>query len=140
MPSAGIRDVVERYAEAVRVGDLATAASLIDEADDVLVIGTDPDEWWQGRDTVIGVYRAQQAEMGDQVGISTLELESAREIGDAGWFAGRLHLKVPTGDLPLRVSGVARRRGDDWRIVHIHVSVGAENWATTGLELPTRPS
>ena len=137
MPSAGIREVVHRYADAVRVGDLDTVEALFDAGDEVLVIGTDPQEWWQGRDTVLAVYRAQQAEMGDEVGISTLELECAHEIGDAGWFAGRIRLQVPTGDLPLRVSGTARRRGAEWKIVHLHVSVGAENWATTGLDLPT---
>ena len=139
MASSGIREVVERYAEAVRTGDLDTVATLIDEGGDVLVIGTDPAEWWKGRDTVLDVYRAQQAEMGDTVGVSALELDTATEIGDAGWFAGRIRLQVPTGDLPLRVSGVARRRGEDWKIVHLHVSVGAENWATTGLDLPTGP-
>ncbi len=86
---------------------------------------------------MLGVYRAQQAEMGDTVGISTLELETATEIGDAGWFAGRIRLQVPTGELPLRVSGTVRRRAEEWKIVHMHVSVGAENWATTGLDLPT---
>ena len=137
MPSQGIRELVERYAEAVRTGDLDTVAGLIDDGQEVLIIGTDPEEWWKGRDTVLGVYRAQQAEMGDQVGISTLDLDTSEEIGDAGWFAGRLRLQVPTGELPLRVSGAARRRGEEWRIVHLHVSVGAENWATTGLDLPT---
>ena len=139
MESDGIRDVVQRYAEAVRVGDLDTVAQLIDDGDEVLVIGTDPNEWWRGRDAVLSVYRAQQAEMGDSVGISSLDLETAQEIGDAGWFAGRILLQVPTGELPLRVSGTARRRGQQWRIVHMHVSVGAENWATTGLDLPTTP-
>ena len=137
MPSSGIQALVERYAEAVRVGDLDTVEQLIDDGDDVLVIGTDPEEWWKGRDTVLGVYRAQQAEMGDTVGVSTLELDTATEIGDAGWFAGRIRLQVPTGELGLRVSGTVRRRGGEWRIVHMHVSVGAENWATTGLDLPT---
>jgi ketosteroid isomerase-like protein len=139
MQSPGIRTLVERYAEAVRTGDLDTVASLIDDQDEVLVIGTDPEEWWKGRETVLGVYRAQQAEMGDTVGISTLDLETASEIGEAGWFAGRIRLQVPTGELPLRVSGTARRRGEEWKIVHMHVSVGAENWATTGLDLPTSP-
>ena len=137
MPSPGIRTLVERYAEAVRTGDLDTVAELIDDGEEVLVIGTDPEEWWKGRDTVLGVYRVQQAEMGDQVGVSTLDLEMSEEIGDVGWFAGRIRLQVPTGELPLRVSGTARRRGEEWRIVHLHVSVGAENWATTGLDLPT---
>ena len=137
MPSTGIQALVERYAEAVRAGDLDTVATLIDDSDDVLIIGTDPNEWWRGRETVLAVYRAQQAEMGDDVGISTLELETATEIGDAGWFAGRISLKVPTGELGLRVSGTARRRGEEWKIAHLHVSVGAENWATTGLDLPT---
>ena len=137
MASSGIREVVERYAEAVRTGDLDTVETLIDDGDDVLVIGTDPEEWWKGRDTVLGVYRAQQAEMGETVGISTLDLDTACEIGDAGWFAGRIALQVPTGELGLRVSGTARRRGEEWRIVHLHVSIGAENWATTGLDLPT---
>lgn len=137
MHSPAIQALVERYAEAVRVGDLETVATLIDEGDDVLIIGTDPEEWWKGRETVLGVYRAQQAEMGETVGISTLDLDTAMEIGDAGWFAGRIRLQVPTGDLGLRVSGTVRRSGDEWRIVHMHVSVGAENWATTGLDLPT---
>ena len=137
MSSPGIRTLIERYAEAVSTGDLDTVATLIDDGDDVLVIGTDPEEWWKGRDTVLGVYRAQQAEMGDTVGISTLELDTAMEIGDAGWFAGRIRLQVPTGELGLRVSGTVRRRGEDWKILHLHVSVGAENWATTGLDLPT---
>src|SRR3712207_5855306 len=115
MPSsAGIKTLVETYAEAVRTGDLETVATLIDDGE-VLVIGTDPNEWWKGRESVLAVYRAQQAEMGNDVGISTLDLQVAEELGDAGWFAGRITLKVPTGDLGLRVSGTARRRRSEGR-------------------------
>lgn len=137
MSSSGIRALIERYAEAVRQGDIDAIAELVDDSEDVLVIGTDPHEWWAGHDRLIGVYRAQQAEMGSKVTVSTLELETAREIGEAGWFAGRIHFETREVDLPVRVSGVARRRGDEWRIVHLHVSVGAANEETIGLELPT---
>jgi ketosteroid isomerase-like protein len=135
--SEGVRRVVEAYAQAVSTGDLETAGGLIDGGEEVLIIGTDPDEWWKGRDRVMSVYRAQQAEMGTQVSVSSFELDTALEIGEAGWFAGRILITGPDGGVPVRVSGVARRRDDDWRIVHLHVSVGAENEETLGMELPT---
>ena len=54
-----------------------------------------------------------------------------------GWAAGRPTFHLPDGTaLPLRVTAVVRREGGDWRCVHWHVSVGVDNEAAVGHDLP----
>lgn len=72
-------------------------------APEVLVIGTDEAEWWQGKDRVLTVLRAQTSEMhGAGMRLKPGEPEIAAS-GGAVWAADRptMHLADET-EVPLR--------------------------------------
>ena len=45
--------------DAMKRGDASGIAGLIASDASVLMIGTDPDEWWSGRERISGAFRAQ---------------------------------------------------------------------------------
>lgn len=102
----------------------------------VLAIGSDPDEWWEGHDRIVEIFRVQIAEM------AGVELRATSpkgyEEGSVGWFADRLVVSLPDGgEAHGRLTGVAHREGPDWKIVQWHFSVGASNEDVVGTALTT---
>jgi hypothetical protein len=97
-------------------------------ASDVLVIGTDDAEWWQGKDAALRVIDAQVTELHEA---GARYIGGKAEIGSAGdtvWAADRPTLRLADGTaVPLRVTAVATREGDSLVIRQAHVSVGAPN-------------
>lgn len=135
--SQGIQTMAQRFAEAIRRRDLGALDAVIAGGDDVLFIGTDPDEWWTGHETIMSLYEQQLAAMDpDGLGLGEFEV-TAYEQGDGGWFAGRTAFLASGEEVPVRISGCASRDGGDWRIVHLHVSIGIPNEQVVGRELPT---
>ena len=93
--------------------------------EDVLVIGTDPDEWWEGRDTVLANLERQ----GETLGLPTMERGSdlrVREFGDTAWFAE--HVQATFGDTTVRVrmTGVAVRQDGEWRFAQFQAAPAME--------------
>lgn len=129
--------MAERFAESIRARDLDTLSAVISEDEDVVFIGTDPDEWWIGHDTIVSVYAQQLEALGPEgVGLAAFDV-SAYEQGQAGWFAGRTALVADGDAVPVRISGAARKVEGNWRIVQLHVSIGIPNEQVVGVELPT---
>jgi SnoaL-like domain len=97
-------------------------------APDVLVIGTDEAEWWQGKDRVLTVLRAQTAEMhGAGMRLKRGEPEIAAS-GGAVWAADRptMHLPDET-EVPLRLTLLATQENGALVVRQMHLSVGAPN-------------
>jgi hypothetical protein len=95
---------------------------------DALVIGTDDVEWWQGRDRVLPVIRAQTAEM-HGAGVRLIGGEPViASSGDAVWAADRptMHLADHT-KLPLRLTLLATQDNDVLLVRQAHPSVGVPN-------------
>jgi hypothetical protein len=95
---------------------------------DVLVIGTDDAEWWDGKDAALRVIDAQVSEL-HQAGVrytgGELQVGAA---GDTVWAADRPTVHLADGTtVPVRVTAVATREGDSLVIRQMHVSVGAPN-------------
>lgn len=97
-------------------------------ASDVLVIGTDDAEWWQGKDAALRAIDAQVTELHD-AGVRYTGGEA--QIGGAGdtvWAADRPTVRLADGTtVPLRVTAVATREGDTLVMRQMHVSVGVPN-------------
>jgi ketosteroid isomerase-like protein len=121
--SDGVRDVLMGFVDAMNRGDGEAAALTHSDADDALIIGSDPAEWFQGagaRD----VFR-QQGEGGMQVRV---EEPVVGADGDVGWFAGRGAFVLPDGtEHAFRATGVCRREGGEWRILQSHTSFAVPN-------------
>ena len=121
--------------EGMRAGDVAgfEAAAL----DDVLVIGSDPDEWWAGRDTAVAAFRAQSEAMGGGFPVQAGN-PVAYAHGDVGWIADRPTMSGPDGStMGFRLTVVTMRQGSEWKVAHMHFSLGVPNEEAVGQELPT---
>jgi ketosteroid isomerase-like protein len=121
--------------DAMANGDVAgfEAATL----DDVLVIGTDPQEWWTGRDTAAAAFRGQTEAMGGGFPVRAGD-PVAYAHGDVGWVADRPTMTMPDGSsLEFRLTFVTVRTGGDWKLAQMHFSAGVSNEEAFGQTLPT---
>ncbi len=131
-----IETLVSKVYEAMKRGDAGAVASLIATGSASLMIGTDPDEWWSGAETVNAALKAQLDAMGgiDLVGGQP----EGYSVGTVGWFADRPAFRLPDGShVPVRLTGVAVLEGNAWKLAQTHVSVGVPNEEVIGRELPT---
>ena len=97
----------------------------LSQQDGVLVIGTDPDEWWLGYTAIL-----EMAKSGDGgLEVSTIESDpQAYAEGTVGWFADNFEWKLPNGAaIAARLTGVCHKEDGDWKIVQMHVSIGIPN-------------
>jgi hypothetical protein len=107
-------------------------------ADDAIGIGSDADEWWEGRELITRVGAEQVAQMGE-AGMTV-------RGGDANFFtAGDLVWAVdaPTvvlgdgSEVAMRFSLITRERDGRPVIHHFHMSTGAANDDVLGEHLTT---
>ena len=62
----------------------------------------------------------------------------AYQEGSVGWAADQPTIQMPDGTkMPARITLVAHREGDVWKIVQAHISVGARNEEVLGQTLTT---
>jgi hypothetical protein len=88
------------------------------------VVGTDPNEWFEGYEAILQFYG--QAE-GSSLDIQVDVLKAYCE-GDVGWTIDRVRLKLPDGrELPLRHTRIFHKEDGAWKIVHNHVSIAVPN-------------
>jgi hypothetical protein len=135
--SGDVRRTVSRLYEAISRGDVSTIEHLISRHDGIVVIGTDPDEWWTDSAKVIAVFQAQIREQGGGIPIAAGRINAYGE-GDVGWFDDRSLFKLPDGlEIPFRHSGVLRKEDGEWKFVQLHASIGVSNDEQFGKELTT---
>jgi hypothetical protein len=121
-----MRQLLANLYAAFATGDTANWEKAL--APDALVIGTDNAEWWQGKDRVVPVLRAQTAEMRG-VGVRLTGGEPAiAATGGTVWAADRptLHLPDDTA-VPLRLTLLATQDNGALHVRQMHLSVGAPN-------------
>jgi ketosteroid isomerase-like protein len=134
--SADVEELVKSMWEAMRRGEAASVTGLVADGEDVVWVGTDPDEWWEGADKVRQVIGEQLGAMGGFEVINTNP--TAFEDGDVGWVADRGAIRLPDGkEVPIRATGVLTRQAGEWRIVQFHASIGVGNEDALGEDLPT---
>jgi len=106
--------------------------------DDVMGIGSDPEEWWEGQSVVASIVSAQVREM-SQAG-ARLVADDPRifEHGDVVWSVDRPVLHLRDGaEVPMRVTLIAVVEEGTLRLKHFHYSVGAVNEEVFRQELTT---
>jgi hypothetical protein len=58
-PSTEVRNAVLRLYESMGTGDVCAIERLFSCESGTLAIGTDPNEWWAGRDAIVEAFKAQ---------------------------------------------------------------------------------
>lgn len=131
-----VEELTRRIYAGMRAADLGTVTGTISQQEPLVWIGTDPQEWWTGYDTMVEVFRGQLDATGgfDIVSDDPVGLQE----GDVAWVADQPALRLPDGsEIPVRITAVAHREGDGWRFVQWHASIGVGNEEALGQELPT---
>jgi hypothetical protein len=100
----------------------------------VLMVGTDPAEWWDDSDELIRALQAQGKEL--QGAAATVSHCEGWVEGEIGWGAVKADVVFPGGSpTQLRITATLARRPGGWKIVQCHASVGAPNEEVVGREL-----
>ena len=130
-----LEDVVRRWYAAIAAGEGAFAEQELSRQAGVLVVGTDPREWWPEYDLAAERFATQIRELGGQLRAVPGDLHAYRE-GSVGWAADQPTFHLPDGTaLALRLTAVFRQEAGAWRCVQWHVSVGIANEEALGQEL-----
>ena len=124
---AETKHALEAFVSAFNSGDAVAMAALFAASGDVLGIGTDPKEWWLGRDTLMPVLEAQLRELGGA------QFHVEETAGSDRWLACKCSIGLPGGPvLPARLT-VAY--SEDHLIEHFHLSIGVANEEAVGQTL-----
>lgn len=134
--STELRDLAHRLFEAMNTEDITMIENLFSQKEEVLTIGSDPNEWWDNYKKIISALKAQMKEMSGARFIP--EDTSAYSEGSVGWFASRVTLKLPDNlEIPFRVTGVFHQENGSWKLIQWHASIGIPNEEAVGQKLTT---
>jgi class 3 adenylate cyclase len=135
--SAELRAITLRWVKAFNDGDGTALANLYSRAEAVRYIGTDPEEWWRGRDvaTVVARHLEELIEFGIDIDVAQIE---AFEYGSAGWSSIQTFVTFGEGaPLPIRITLVFALEHGMWKIMQSHNSVAVKNPEVLGVHLTT---
>jgi ketosteroid isomerase-like protein len=108
-------------------------------AEDIVGIGSDADEWWQGRDTFTQVVTAQMREISGSGGRLLSGEPQIFEEGPVAWAVDRPTLRLGDGtEVQMRATVIADVCAGSLRIRHGHFSVGVGNEEVFAQDLTTR--
>lgn len=127
-----LKEVMLRYYTAVSEGDTAFLEGILSSQGEVLIIGTDPEEWWTDP---AAIKQALAAQAGAGIKLIAGELICRRE-GSVGWVADQAAFVLPDGgEMPFRFTAVFRQEGGEWKMVQAHASIGVPNEDVVGPDL-----
>lgn len=131
--SEEIRRVVERWFAGISASDGNAVLARLSEHPCTVFIGTDPNEWWQGKEAraVFG----RQIEEIPAHGI-TIEKLDAWEEQTFGWASGKLMIDWAGSSYEARFTCALHLERGDWKILQYHLSLPQAN-ETIGLTLTT---
>ena len=122
--SPDLNKVMLSYYEAVSNGDTAFMEQILATQADVVIIGTDPNEWWSDPAELTQVLKAQ-AEAGIKLVSGDLRCHSE---GTVGWTSDKASFVLPDGtELAFRFTTVFHREQGDWKMLQAHASIGVPN-------------
>lgn len=122
--SAEVRDTLLRFYEVFSAADLEGLAQIIArEEEGVMVIGTAPGDWTEGRGQWIAAREALMHAM-EGVRLEAGEEPYCYEEGSMGWVVDQPKAVLPEGTISTRLTGVMHQEDGQWKVVHVHLSVG----------------
>lgn len=93
---------------------------------DVLVMGTDPDEYWEGRDEAVAALVKQDQTLGRPTFAAEGD-RRLRENGDTSWVAEHVLVRFGESALRMRMTGVAVKEDDGhWRFAQLQAAPAQE--------------
>jgi SnoaL-like domain len=92
--------------------------------DGVVIIGNDPNEWFDDRDSLLTWINAGSSVKAEII-VHNLKAFSEDSVG---WTIDRVTVKFPNGsEVPIRHTRIFHKEDGAWKMVHLHVSVAVPN-------------
>ena len=133
-----LNDLFEEMYAALITGDVSTWAARMSARHEPLGIGTDPHEFWVGRDRIAQVTGAQVEEM-SAAGIRFVAGDiRTHSVGEVAWGVDQPTLRMPDGtQVPMRLTVVAVDEDGELRWTQFHLSMGVPNGEALQQDLTT---
>ena len=119
-PSEEIRRIIDRYTRAIAEADSESVLERLSEHPRTLIVGSDPAEWWRGRETR-AVWGRQIEELRGAFSIRADEID-AWEEGSVGWAAVKETVTMEGRTLEGRATYVLHLEHGEWKVVQAHWS------------------
>ena len=133
--SPELRDLTVAWFDAASRGDEYLLDTHVSRDAEVLLIGSDPSEWFEGS-RVTEFLRGEVKAFPGKAKFSPGEPQAFSE-GTMGWAVTRPTITLPDGtSVSPRWSAVFRQEDGVWKFVHFHVSFGVSN-ENVGWVLPS---
>jgi ketosteroid isomerase-like protein len=132
-----VRTFLADLYDAFATGDPTAWVDRITSEHEPIMIGTDPDEFWDEREHMIATVRAQAESMSASGVQFRAGSPRISHRGDVAWLADEPTMVLADGRrIPMRLTGVFVKEDDGWRHAQLHLSVGHPNEQTLDLALP----
>jgi ketosteroid isomerase-like protein len=107
-------------------GDIAALLERTSTQPGVVMIGSDPEEWYVGREAIQRMASEAAAAGGEIPRSSMDDIEGYRE-GDLGFATIRGTWTVGDTSVPFRLTAVVHLEDGEWKAVQNHASIGVPN-------------
>lgn len=127
-----IEELTRQLYHAVSSAQLTFFEERVSRADGIVFTGTEAQEWWEDRRSLMDAMRAQMSAAGP--GTLTLMAGDVRAYseGDVAWVADRPTIDLGGMVVACRHTSVFVREAGEWRIVQHHFSIGVPNEVAFG--------
>ncbi len=124
-PSAELKSIILQLYGKEASGELfGYAKQLYSQQDGVLIIGSDPNEFFEDYNSITRFYEAEGV-AGFEIKVDDIKAYCEDTVG---WVIDRLTVKLPNGiEVPVRHTYIFHGENDTWKIAHAHISVGVPN-------------
>jgi SnoaL-like domain len=117
-PSSEVVDAVLRFYAGASSADRPSFDDVVSKDPSVLVIGTAPGEWVADRE------RLRRGFDSEGTRVDAGPAPFGYRQGDAGWVVDEPTFHIRGSPVRARLTAVVRLEDGEWKIVHLHVSVG----------------
>ena len=125
--SDALKEVYSNFCRVLAGGDMAGLGQMLSRQDGLIVLGTDPQERWEGYETVMHVFAIQAEELGGGLPLAPGDPQAFVE-GTVGWVEDQVRFNMPDGqEFGGRMTAVFHQEDGAWKVVQIHLSFGVPN-------------
>jgi ketosteroid isomerase-like protein len=124
--SPEIEQVLRDTMDAMQRSDIAAIERRTSRDDGVVTIGSDPNEWGQGYDEIMRLWRESMPDGAMEVRSGVDDVAAYREQS-VGWAAARAWFEVEGRRVPVRLTAVFHQEDGEWKAVQTHASIGVPN-------------
>jgi hypothetical protein len=126
-----LEELSKQMLDAYQTGHIETIDRAMSHDDAVMMIGTDPEEIWEGHEATIAALRDEMGSLQEETGFESIHIEDRAYCeGDVGWIVTKGKFRLADGsEIPTRGLSVAHREDGQWKFVTGMYSIAVPNAA-----------